>query len=462
MKDDSQELFGMPGPEEADGSFSPLADRMRPVSLNQFEGQEHILGPEGVLRRMIETDRLSSLIFWGPPGSGKTTLARIIANSTGSRFVHHSAVSCGVAQIKEAVAEAKESLQLYRKRTIVFLDEIHRFNKAQQDALLPHVETGVITLIGATTENPSFEVNSALLSRVRVFVLKQLGPESLDRIIDRALTDSKLGLGAHKLMLDNPARELLVQASDGDARAALTGLELAALYLEQTEESKTGKDKLITREVMTEALQKRLLQYDRQGEQHYDVISAFIKSLRGSDPDAALYYMTRMLEAGEDPLFILRRMIIFASEDIGNADPQALPLAVAAHQAVSVIGLPEGAIPMSQAVTYLATAPKSNASYLALNKAREAAASQLSLPVPLHLRNAPTRLMKALGYHKGYQYAHDFPYHYAAGQQYLPDALKGSVFYEPGSLGFEKEIRKRLEWWKKLREEAEKKGEEDD
>jgi len=437
-----QDIFGLPD-ELGDGRVSPLAERMRPRTLDEFEGQEHILGPEGVLRRMIQSDRIRSMIFWGPPGSGKTTLAGIIAGQTGSAFEHYSAVTCGVAQIKAAVAEAAERLRLQRRRTILFLDEIHRFNKAQQDALLPHVENGIITLIGATTENPSFEVNSALLSRVKVFVLKRLEAGNLGRIVDRALADSERGLGALGLSLEPGAREFLLEASDGDARVALSALDMASAFVES---GKGGKS--LDKETISQALQRRMLQYDRQGEQHYDVISAFIKSLRGSNPDAALYYMARMLEAGEDPLFILRRMIIFASEDIGNADPQALPLAVAAHKAVSVIGLPEGAIPMSQAVTYLACAPKSNASYLALHKAQAAAREHLSAPVPLHLRNAPTALMKALGYGKKYKYPHDFPFHFAA-QQYLPDGLEGLRFYEPTTLGQEKEIARRLDWYRR-------------
>lgn len=438
-----QDIFGLPD-ELGDGRVSPLAERMRPRTLDEFEGQEHILGPDSVLRRMIESDRIRSMIFWGPPGSGKTTLAGIIAGQTGSAFEHYSAVTCGVAQIKQAVAEAAERLRLHRRRTILFLDEIHRFNKAQQDALLPHVENGIITLIGATTENPSFEVNSALLSRVKVFVLKRLEAEHLGRIVDRTLVDSERGLGRLELEIEPEAREFLLAASDGDARAALSALDLAAAFMESGGEG----DKIISKEIISQALQRSMLRYDRQGEQHYDVISAFIKSLRGSNPDAALYYMARMIEAGEDPLFILRRMIIFASEDIGNADPQALQLAVAAHKAVSVIGLPEGAIPMSQLVTYLACAPKSNASYLALHKAQEAAREHLSAPVPLHLRNAPTALMKALGYGKQYKYPHDFPYHFTA-QQYLPDDLEHLRFYEPTALGQEKEIARRLDWYRR-------------
>ncbi|MEA1997246.1 MAG: replication-associated recombination protein A [Gemmatimonadota bacterium] len=460
MADDNKELFGLPGSGSQDAAFTPLADRMRPVSLEQFEGQEHILGPGAVLCRMIETDRITSMVFWGPPGSGKTTLAGIIAGRTGAAFENFSAVSCGVRDIRDVAARARERLKLHRKRTILFLDEIHRFNKAQQDALLPHVEKGLLTLIGATTENPSFEVNSALLSRVKIFVLKRLEKEHLARIVERALADTERGLGELGLKLEPDAGALLLEATDGDARTALSTLELAGLYF-MKEGDKGGIESpepavttgTLTREIIVQALQKRLLLYDREGDQHYDVISAFIKSMRGSNPDAALYYMARMLEAGEDPLFILRRMIIFASEDVGNADPRALEVAVAAHRAVSVIGLPEGAIVMSQAVTYLATAPKSNSSYLALTEAQEAARKHMSAPVPLNLRNAPTKIMKSLGYGKGYKYAHDFPYHFA-DQQYMPDELEGARFYEPTTFGFEREITKRLEWWRKLRNQS--------
>ena len=452
---DTPELFQIPDGES--GGFRPLADRLRPRTLEEFVGQEHLVGTGNVLRRMIERDRVVSMIFWGPPGSGKTTLARIIANSTGSRFEHYSAVTCGVAQIKEAVKKARDALALNRKKTILFLDEIHRFNKAQQDALLPHVENGTITLLGATTENPSFEVNSALLSRVQVFVLKRLEKEHLEALLGRALKALDTG---RDISLEEKAQELLLNAADGDARSLLTALESAYLFVR---DDSAGESQLkISAAQAAEALQQRMIQYDRDGEQHYDVISAFIKSMRGSSADAALYWMARMLEAGEDPMFILRRMIIFAAEDIGNADPQALQVAVDAHRAFSIIGLPEGAIPLAQAVTYLATAPKSNASYLALRKAQGAARKAMSDPVPLHLRNAPTGLMKDLGYGQEYKYPHDFPGGFAV-QEYMPESLRGEVFYEPRELGFEREIRKRIEWWKKtIREQSSAKKEKDE
>ena len=441
------ELFQIP--DEGSGGFRPLADRLRPRSLEEFVGQEHLVGDGNVLRRMIERDRVVSMIFWGPPGSGKTTLARIIAGSTGSRFEHYSAVTCGVAQIKEAVKKARDALALNQKKTILFLDEIHRFNKAQQDALLPHVENGTITLLGATTENPSFEVNSALLSRVQVFVLKRLEEKHLALLLERAL---KALDTERDVSLEEKAKEILLNAADGDARSLLTALESAFLFVRDDNEGERALT--ITADQVAEAMQQRMIQYDRAGEQHYDVISAFIKSMRGSHADAALYWMARMLEAGEDPMFILRRMIIFAAEDIGNADPRALQVAVDAHRAFSIIGLPEGRIPMAQAVTYLATAPKSNASYLALKKALGAAGKAMSDPVPLHLRNAPTGLMKDLGYGENYKYPHDFTGGFAV-QEYMPDSLKGEVFYKPKELGFEREIRKRIEWWKKtIREQS--------
>jgi putative ATPase len=417
---------------------APLAERMRPRSITEFNGQEHLLGEGRILRRMIETDSLSSLIFWGPPGCGKTTLAHVIAAETRSHFIFFSAILSGIKEIREIFREA-EGYAARGQRTVLFVDEIHRFSKSQQDAFLPSVEKGLVTIIGATTENPSFEVIAPLLSRCRVLTLQQLEPATVRRILEQALADAERGLGTLELTADDDALEFLAQQSGGDARIALNTLEVAASLLAGQEQGR------ITLETVQEALQKKALLYDKGGEEHYNVISAFIKSIRGSDPDAALYWLARMLEAGEDPLFILRRMIILASEDIGNSDPRALQIAVSALQAFQVVGMPEGRIILGQAVTYLATAPKSNASYLGIDAALAEVRQSGALPVPLHIRNAPTKLMKELGYHKGYQYAHDYEEGYT-GQQCLPDDLAGRRFYLPRGHGYEKNIVERMEW----------------
>jgi len=417
---------------------APLAERMRPRTLDEFVGQEHLLGQGKLLRRLIETDQITSLIFWGPPGSGKTTLARIIANASKAHFIFFSAILSGVKEIREIVKEAEEVRRYHGKKTILFVDEIHRFNKSQQDTFLPYVEKGVFTIIGATTENPSFEVIAPLLSRCKVLVLNPLTDEEVKRIMRNALAEPERGLGGLGLSTSDDAIDFMAGDADGDARVALNTLETAA---------RLAKDGSIDLETAREAVQKKPLLYDKGGEEHYNVISAFIKSMRGSDPDAALYWLARMLEAGEDPIFILRRMVILASEDIGNADPRALQVAVAALQGFQLVGLPEGRIIMAQAVTYLATAPKSNASYMGIEAARAEVRNSGALPVPLHIRNAPTRLMKDLGYHKGYRYAHDFAEGYVA-QEYLPDLLQGSKFYEPAGHGYEKAIKERMEWRK--------------
>jgi putative ATPase len=400
---------------------------------------------------MIETDQVPSLILWGPPGSGKTTLARVIANATRARFVFFSAILSGVKEIREIVAQAQQELGHHGRRTILFVDEIHRFNKSQQDAFLPHVERGTFTIIGATTENPSFEVIAPLLSRAKTLVLKPLSRDGLALIIDHALKDPERGLGQLGLTLQEDARDFIVAQADGDARIALNTLETAAKLAAGTSGDDGAKSATISLETAREALQTKPLLYDKGGEEHYNVISAFIKSMRGSDPDAALYWLARLLEAGEDPLFILRRMVILASEDIGNADPRALQVAVAALQAFQLLGLPEGRIPLGQAVTYLATAPKSNASYVGIDAALKEVRSSGSLPVPLHIRNAPTKLMKELGYHAGYQYAHDHEGGYVP-QQYLPDDIREKRFYDPTDHGYEKYIAERLAWLRQKRE----------
>jgi putative ATPase len=422
---------------------APLADRMRPRELKEFVGQEHILGPGRVLRQAIEKGELFSLILWGPPGSGKTTLARIIARSTGAHFLSFSAVLSGVKEIREVIKEAQGQQQYHQRRTILFVDEIHRFNKAQQDAFLPHVEQGTIALIGATTQNPSFEVISPLLSRAQVFTLQPLGPEELVTILRRALADKERGLGKEKVTIDDPTLKLLATLADGDARAALNALELAVMT---TPPAKNGTRE-VTREAAQEAVQKRIL-YDKDGEEHYNLISALHKSMRGSDPDAALYWLGRMIEGGEDPLYIARRLIRFASEDVGMADPQALVVAVAAMQAFHFIGQPEGELALAQAAVHLATVPKSNALYTGYGAVRKAVKETGAIPVPLHLRNAPTKLMEEMGYSDGYRYPHDFPDAFVE-EEYLPPPLTKRRFYRPTERGNEKTIRERLKrWWK--------------
>ena len=425
-------------------SAQPLAARMRPRSLEEFVGQEHLLAHGKALRTAIERGTIGSMIFWGPPGTGKTTLGRLIAQYTDSEFVPFSAVTEGVPRVREIVAEAEERLERGRA-TILFVDEIHRFNRAQQDAFLPHVEQGTITLIGATTENPSFEVNGALLSRMRVFVLEALTEGDLVAVIDRALADAERGLGAHKVTIAGDARSVLARESDGDARRALTALEASA--------TDVGDGGEITVDTVRDALQKRFALHDKSGEAHFNLLSALHKSLRGSDPDAALYWAARMIEGGEDPMTIFRRSIAMAAEDIGVADPQALQLAVAARNAYHILGPPEGYLPLAEMLVYLATAPKSNSSYRALSAALEAARETPGEGPPMNIRSAPTRLMKELGYHAGYKYAHDSEDAYIP-QEYLPEKLRGSVFYQPGPFGFERDIAKRLAWWQEIRKKS--------
>jgi putative ATPase len=414
---------------------------MRPATLDEFEGQEHLLARGKPLRDAIENGTIGSVILWGPPGSGKTTLGRLIAAYTDREFVPFSSVTEGVPRIREVVAEAQQRLAVGRG-TILFADEIHRLNKAQQDAFLPHVETGTITLVGATTENPSFEINGALLSRVRVFVLQPLSPGDIRALLERALSQPARGLGEKQLQVDDSALDLIAEEADGDARRGLTVLEAAAEYV--------GAHGTIDESVAREAMQLRFARFDKWGEETYNMLSAFHKSLRGSDAQGALYWMARFVEGGGDPMILFRRALAMAAEDIGLADPEALKLAVAARDAYHMLGVPEGYLPLAQMVVYLATAPKSNSAKVALGAAMKAAAETPAEAVPLHIRNAPTNLMKELGYHAGYQYAHDVPEAYIP-QEYLPDKLKGRTFYQPGPFGFEKEIAKRLAWWDELK-----------
>ncbi|MGH7313246.1 MAG: replication-associated recombination protein A [Candidatus Rokuibacteriota bacterium] len=438
---------GAPAPKHA----APLADRMRPRTLDEVVGQGHVLGPGRVLRAALERGELHSMILWGPPGSGKTTLAALMAQTTGARFVAFSAVLSGVKEIRQVVAEAGEDRARRGRGTVLFVDEIHRFNRAQQDAFLPHVEKGTILFVGATTENPSFEVNAALLSRCRVYVLHGLGEEELQAILERALVDRERGLGALGPVVDADARRLIARLANGDARAALNILELAVTLANRDAEGRPR----VTERAIQEAAQKKTLLYDKAGEEHFNLISALHKSLRDSDPDAALYWMTRMLESGEDPLYVARRLVRFASEDVGNADPTALTLTLAAKDAYEFLGTPEGELALAQATLYLALAPKSNAVYLAFGTAKEDVGERPSEPVPLHLRNAPTPLMGELGYARDYQYAHDAP-DARVDQEHLPAALRDRQYYQPTDRGLEAELRRRLMEWRRWR--AERKG----
>ena len=445
------DLFEYQAQESAQAA-RPLADRMRPRRLQEFVGQTHVIGQGTLLRQAVASDQLFSMILWGPPGCGKTTLARIIASETRCHFVQFSAVLSGVKEIRAVIEEARDQLKLHRNRTLLFVDEIHRFNKAQQDAFLHHVESGLITLIGATTENPSFEVIAPLLSRCRVITLQVHSEEDIRTILNRALQDPVNGLGKHPFSLAADACAHLVRISEGDARVALNSLEIAAtLVLSRKKPREAGQKVEITLADLEAALQRKALMYDKTGEEHYNLISALHKSLRGSDPDAALYWLGRMLLAGEDPFYIARRMVRFASEDVGNADPQALTVTLHAMEAFKFLGHPEGDLALAQAAVYLATAPKSNRVYSAYGKIQEAIKNSGTLPVPLHIRNAPTELMKTLGYAKDYKYAHDYQEGYIP-QDYLPEQLQGQQFYFPTDRGFEKIIKDRLKMWQGLKD----------
>ncbi|MCI8482809.1 MAG: replication-associated recombination protein A [Lachnospiraceae bacterium] len=420
---------------------SPLASRLRPTKLEEVAGQQHIIGKDKLLYRAIQADKLGSIIFYGPPGTGKTTLAKVIAHTTSAEFTQINATSAGKKDMETVVQQAKDSQGMYGKKTILFIDEIHRFNKSQQDYLLPFVEDGTVILIGATTENPYFEVNGALLSRSVIFELKPLEKEDIKQILIRAVTDREKGMGSYDPVLEEDALEFLADVANGDARAALTAVELGVLTTPRSEDGKI----YITLDVASECIQKRVVQYDKTGDNHYDTISAFIKSMRGSDPDAAVYYLAKMLYAGEDIKFIARRIMICASEDVGNADPKALMVAVSAAQAVERIGMPEAQLILSQAVTYVASAPKSNAACLAIGRAMEAVKTARNAQVPVHLKDSHYRGAQKLGHGQGYLYAHDFPDHYVK-QQYLPDALTEEVFYEPTENGYEKQIKSHLSY----------------
>lgn len=428
-------------------SESPLASRLRPTTLEEVVGQQHIVGKDKLLYRAIKADKLSSIIFYGPPGTGKTTLAKVIAHTTSAQFMQINATSSGKKDMEEVIAAAKNNQGMYGKKTILFIDEIHRFNKGQQDYLLPFVEDGTVILIGATTENPYFEVNSALLSRSVIFELKKLSKEDIRILLLRAINDSEKGMGSYHAAIDEDALEFLADVSNGDARAALTAIELAVLTTERSPDGVIH----ITIDVASECIQKRVISYDKTGDNHYDTISAFIKSMRGSDPDAAVYYLARMLYAGEDVKFIARRIMILASEDIGNADPMALSVAVAAAQAVERVGMPEAQIILSQAVTYMASAPKSNSAVNAISKAMETVRNTKTPPVPAHLQDAHYHAAQKLGHGLGYKYAHDYKNHYVR-QQYLPDGLTDEVFYEPSDNGYEAQIR---DYFNKIHEDPE-------